>query len=272
MLFPLLYLQVCFLWEQWIFAIQWDVVNLQIKPHSFILTYQLAGSSWSSDKLTVPSSPAADSKICTYLGVDMSQSNCLITLVVLSTPPKTNIDIDPQKWWLEYYVSWKKRSLFRGRVTVILRAIQAILVFLCQYEIFQRKTLLRFLHTVHPRHLFYLDKRGTTVFILHARCFFYLCQTVGIGIELSHGIHVCYIYLHLAEIYGKCWQIYQSWILWVWTLLNSECLYICGSQRLQTTLLSIEDRIQIGSSNTRTFDLWSCIPKAWDGHDWDPNT
>ena len=94
--FPLLYLQVCFLWEQWIFAVQWDVVNLQIKRHSFILTYQLAGSSWSSDKLTVPSSPAADSKICTYLGVDMSQSNYLITVVVLSTPPKTNID--PQKW------------------------------------------------------------------------------------------------------------------------------------------------------------------------------
>jgi len=31
----------------------------------------------------------------------------------------------------------------------------------------------------------------------------------------SHRIHVWYIYLHLAKIYGKCRQIYvQTWILW----------------------------------------------------------
>ena len=34
----------------------------------------------------------------------------------------------------------------------------------------------------------------------------------------SHRIHVCYIYLHLVDVYGKCRYINLpvSWILWAW--------------------------------------------------------
>ena len=27
-------------------------------------------------------------------------------------------------------------------------------------------------------------------------------------------IHVWYIYLHLVDFYGKCWDLYHTWILW----------------------------------------------------------
>ena len=30
----------------------------------------------------------------------------------------------------------------------------------------------------------------------------------------THRIHVWYIYLHLVNFYGKCRQIYHTWILW----------------------------------------------------------
>ena len=33
--------------------------------------------------------------------------------------------------------------------------------------------------------------------------------------SLTHRIHVWYIYLHLGDFYGKCRQIYHTWILWV---------------------------------------------------------
>ena len=32
----------------------------------------------------------------------------------------------------------------------------------------------------------------------------------------SHTIHVWYIYLHLVDFYGKCREIYHTWILWAW--------------------------------------------------------
>ena len=34
--------------------------------------------------------------------------------------------------------------------------------------------------------------------------------------DISHRIHVWYIYLHLVDFYGKCREIYHTWILWVW--------------------------------------------------------
>ena len=33
---------------------------------------------------------------------------------------------------------------------------------------------------------------------------------------LSHTIHVWYMYLHLVDFYGKCREIYHTWIVWVW--------------------------------------------------------
>ena len=32
---------------------------------------------------------------------------------------------------------------------------------------------------------------------------------------IAHTIHVRYIYLHLVELYGKCREIYRTWMLWV---------------------------------------------------------
>ena len=32
---------------------------------------------------------------------------------------------------------------------------------------------------------------------------------------LPHTIHVWYIYLHLVDFYGKCREIYHTWMLWV---------------------------------------------------------
>ena len=33
-------------------------------------------------------------------------------------------------------------------------------------------------------------------------------------IDITHRIHVWYIYLHLVDFYGKCRWIYHTWILW----------------------------------------------------------
>ena len=32
---------------------------------------------------------------------------------------------------------------------------------------------------------------------------------------MAHRIHVWYIYLHLVDFHGKCWQIYHTWMVWV---------------------------------------------------------
>ena len=33
--------------------------------------------------------------------------------------------------------------------------------------------------------------------------------------NIPHTIHVWYIYLHLVDFYGKCREIYHTWIVWV---------------------------------------------------------
>ena len=33
--------------------------------------------------------------------------------------------------------------------------------------------------------------------------------------NLTHRIHVWYIYLHLVDFYGKCRYIYHTWMVWV---------------------------------------------------------
>ena len=35
------------------------------------------------------------------------------------------------------------------------------------------------------------------------------------SLHITHRIHVWYIYLHLVDFYGRCRQIYHTWILWV---------------------------------------------------------
>ena len=39
-------------------------------------------------------------------------------------------------------------------------------------------------------------------------------NTVGNN-SITHTIHVWYIYLHLVDFYGKCREIYHTWIVWV---------------------------------------------------------
>ncbi len=34
-------------------------------------------------------------------------------------------------------------------------------------------------------------------------------------LDITHRIHVWYIYQNLVDLYGKCRQIYHTWILWV---------------------------------------------------------
>ena len=36
-----------------------------------------------------------------------------------------------------------------------------------------------------------------------------------VGLLFPIGSHGWCIYLHLGDFYGKCWQIYHTWILWV---------------------------------------------------------
>ena len=35
------------------------------------------------------------------------------------------------------------------------------------------------------------------------------------SVYLTHRVHVWYIYLHWVDIYGKCRDVYHTWILWV---------------------------------------------------------
>ncbi len=92
LLFPLLYLQACFLWEQWIFAVLWDVLDLQMKTHSSILPYQLARPEALPSWLFHHHQPLLQRSAYTLV-----TCNNLISC----TLPKTIIAT--QKWWLEYY-------------------------------------------------------------------------------------------------------------------------------------------------------------------------
>ena len=52
--------------------------------------------------------------------------------------------------------------------------------------------------------------------------FKFICEIIGLGLRRCggggenhpHTIHVWYIHLHLVDFYGKCTQIYHTWILW----------------------------------------------------------
>ena len=40
------------------------------------------------------------------------------------------------------------------------------------------------------------------------------------GGHKTHTIHVWYIYLHLVDFYGKCREIYHTWMIWERSQLN----------------------------------------------------
>ncbi len=50
----------------------------------------------------------------------------------------------------------------------------------------------------------------------------------------SHTIHVCYIYLHLVDLYGKCGQIHHTWMLWeyLFRLSSRHYSWFCGTRAL----------------------------------------
>ena len=42
----------------------------------------------------------------------------------------------------------------------------------------------------------------------------------------SQMIHVWYIYLHLGHIWGKCSQIFHTWIIWDFNISNVTSIYL----------------------------------------------
>ena len=46
-------------------------------------------------------------------------------------------------------------------------------------------------------------------------------------VPISHTIHVWYIYLHLVDFYGKCRQIYHTWMVWVYRPRKSKSTKPC---------------------------------------------
>ena len=42
---------------------------------------------------------------------------------------------------------------------------------------------------------------------------------------MSQTIHVWYIYLQLADFYGKCRQMYHTWIRWVFSRIIHKTLW-----------------------------------------------
>ena len=47
----------------------------------------------------------------------------------------------------------------------------------------------------------------------HACCLLKVA-TKNRGCDPTHAIHVWYIYLHLVDFYGKCREVYHTWMLW----------------------------------------------------------
>ena len=41
----------------------------------------------------------------------------------------------------------------------------------------------------------------------------------------THPIHVWYIYLHLVDVYGKCREIYHTWMVWVIACITTKSLF-----------------------------------------------
>ena len=58
----------------------------------------------------------------------------------------------------------------------------------------------------------------------------------------THRIHVWCIYLHLADLYifyGKCWQIFHTWILWETHLF--PVVHFQSSMSMQTSPMTLKD-------------------------------
>ena len=91
--------------------------------------------------------------------------------------------------------------------------------------------------------------------------------------RFSLRIHVWYIYLHLVDFYGKCRQIYHTWILWVF--LSGRCFvnflwkHLTIKQKLvlrkqKTSVLSKYPKDQrLDSSKKRVFDSVISPQEIW---------
>ena len=79
--------------------------------------------------------------------------------------------------------------------------------------------------------------------------YFILCKN-RIYIYISHTIHVWYIYLHLVDFYGKCREIYHTWIVWVY-------IYILGSSLMAawTHMIRPLDGVVVCGGNPGKKDL-----------------
>ena len=69
---------------------------------------------------------------------------------------------------------------------------------------------------------------------------------------VAHRIHVWYIYQHLVNVYGKCRQIYHTWILWVVLLLHFVSTYGCSAKCSCNEELRMVIKMRSGECESRT--------------------
>ena len=85
--------------------------------------------------------------------------------------------------------------------------------------------------------------------------------SIAIKRIVSHTIHVWYICLHLVDFYGKCREIYHTWMVWV-CISVFPCGYRVGESFLQNMELS---RIRYSSRKSSasvllgldTYHIWT---------------
>ena len=95
-------------------------------------------------------------------------------------------------------------------------------------------------------------------------------------ITYAYTIHVWYIYLHLVDFYGKCRQMWHTWMVWVrelpffkskrcpfkatrsWFLPARHCRYLMGCEN-QTTVMRCNSKKYI----LYTVCIYNTIAPAW---------
>ena len=101
-------------------------------------------------------------------------------------------------------------------------------------------------------------------------CFFFLCRNVQhfkilppsllkdkfmLKIDISHTIHGWYIYVQTVDFYGKCRQIYHTWMLWVYTHRRFR-VFFSYSHELYIRIH------RIVRENRQDFFRWTCGSKV----------
>ena len=112
------------------------------------------------------------------------------------------------------------------------------LIFVCSYAVYEQHIYLnppRVWHFCAPQKISTKNwtKRGLRLDTLNGGSVWKLKPMLFVWFH-SLRIHVWYIHLHLVDFYGKCSEIYHTWILW-----NCKChshLRLAPHQRVASTL------------------------------------